>query len=455
MKKLILTSLLLVLAVGSAAARITLPQAEEVKLSNGLTIQIVERHTLPLFSLQMTFRAGSINDPVGAEGLAELSSEMLMRGTPTRTAGEIADEIAFGGGTLSNYCARVSAGFSGEFLAAQGENAFEILADLILNSTVADDELSKTKTRILGDIQSGKEDASSVAGDGITSAVLGDSRYAHPTSGTEESVASLERAAVVQYLADFYNPDNCILVVCGDVNRESILAWIEKYFGKWQGKAKPSYDETAFPAITGKEVIIYDKKDATQTQIRIGGNGLSLSSPDWPGIDVAQTIFGGSFTSRLMNEIRVNRGLTYSVRFQSDEFVPGGMTYVSTFTRNETVGEVVDIILAEGIRMQTEIVADSEHIGGINYRCGLYPLGFETNDDLAGVFSNLWLNGLDKSYYEDYQERLRAVKPEQTQALAQKYFPKDNYRLVLVGKADEIREQAEKYGPVTVIPLTN
>jgi predicted Zn-dependent peptidase len=141
------------------------------------------------------------------------------------------------------------------------------------------------------------------------------------------------------------------------------------------------------------------------------------------------------------------------VRLISNRYLPGGLAYVYTFTKNETVGEVIDVILAEADEMQTVIVPDSEHVGAINYRCGVYPLGFETNDQLAGVFSSLWLNQLDRSYYEDYQENLRAVTAEQTMAVAKKYFPKDNYRLVLVGKADEIIDQAEKFGPVTVIPL--
>ena len=451
-----LTVLLAVtLIAGSAAAKIALPAAEEVTLDNGLTVQIVERHDLPLFSLQMTFRAGSINDPVGSEGLANLSSEMLMRGTKTRSAKDIADEIAFGGGSLGDFCGRVSAGFSGEFLTAQGENAFEILADLILNSSVTEDELDRTRSRILGEIRSGKENAQAVAGDGIFEAILGSSRYAHPTEGTEETVEPLDRDAVVRFIKDFYTPDNCVLVVCGDIDKTSVLGWIEKQFGSWKGKHNPVCDETSFPEVEGKSVVIYDKEDATQTQIRIGGNGLSLTSLDWPAIDVARTIYGGSFTSRLMDEIRVNRGLTYSVRCNTSEYLPGGLVYVSTFTRNDAVGEVVDVILEEALAMQNELVPDSEHVGGINYRCGLYPLRFETNDDIAGVYSNMWLYGLDKSHYEDYQEKLREVTPEQTKALAEKYFARDNYRLVLVGKADEIKEQAEKFGPVTVISLSN
>lgn len=454
MTKLLIASLLLVLTAGAASGKISLPEAEQFQLDNGLVVNVIEKHNLPLFSLQMTFRAGSTHDPVGQEGLASLASDMLMRGTPTRTAKQVADEVAFGGGALSNYCGRVSAGFRGEFLTAQGENAFEILADLVLNSTLPEDEFDKTRTRTLGSLQSRKEDARSIAGDAIYSAILGESRFAHFTGGEVGTIEKLTRDDVARFVASHYAPDNCILVVCGDVTRETVRAWVENYFGWWQGTATLSSTDSEFPAVTGHEVIIYDKIDATQTQIRIGGTGIPLGHEDYSALEVARTVYGGSFTSRLMNEIRVNRGLSYGVRFRTYRYLPGGLAYVSTSTKNETVGEVIDIILAEADRMQTEIVPDSELVGTVNYQCGTYPLNFETNDDLAGVFSNLWLSRLDKSYYEDYQERLRAVTSQQAMDVANKYFPKDNYKLVLVGKADEIREQAKKYGPVTVIPLS-
>ena len=454
MRKLGLLCLALAFLSGAVSAKITLPVPTEFKLDNGLTIQVVERHQLPLFSLKLTVRGGSTYDPVGKEGLASLASDMLMRGTRTRDAKQIADEIAFGGGTLGNSCSYVTAGFDGEFLTAQGEAAFEILSDLVLNSTFTEAELDKTRKRASGDLQNRRENPGAVANDRIRSAILGGSRYAHFTGGEIAAVKALTRDDVVQFVEDHYTPDNCVLVVCGDLATETVRQWAVEYFGRWNGQAALTDVNTPFPTVTGREVTIYDKKDATQTQIRIGGNGMPLNHPDYPALEAARTVYGGSFTSRLMDEIRVNRGLTYGVRYRSYTYSPGGVAFVTTFTKHSTVGEVIDIILAEAANMQTEPVSDSELTGGINYQCGTYPLDFETNDDLAGVFANLWVTGLDKSYYEDYQEKLKAVTAEQVIGVAKKYFPQDNYKLVLVGKADEIMSQAEKYGPVTVIPLS-
>jgi len=454
MKKLLLTLALCALTATAVTAKITLPKAAEFKLSNGLTVNVIERHQLPLFSVSLTCRAGSIYDPVGQEGLASLSSDMLMRGTKTRTAKQIADEIAFGGGTLGNSCGFSSAGFNGEFLTENGEKGFQILADLLLNSTFTPEEFEKTKTLDLGGLQGRREDPRNVAGDAIWEAVLGTSRYAHFSGGTPAQVQALTRDNVVKFVKEHYTPDNCVLVVCGDITTKAVRSWVDKYFGPWKGKAVPAQAEQTFAPISGREVIIYDKPDASQTQIRIGGNGIPLNHADYPALEVARTVYGGSFASRLGDEIRVKRGLTYGVSYRSSSFKPGGVAFVTTFTKNATVGQVVDLILAEAYRMQTEPLPDSELADGAAFRNGTYPLNYETNDDLADVYANMWLNGLDRSYFEDYQERLKAVTSAQAMDAAKKYFSKDNYRLVLVGKADEVRPQVEKFGPVTVKPFS-
>ena len=436
-------------------AKVTLPDVQEFKLDNRLTVRVAERHDLPLFSMQLVFHAGSSHDPAGRDGLAAISNEMLMRGTPDRTAQQIAEEVAFVGGTFSNFCARASAGFSGEFLTAKGETGFIILGDILSNSLLAPEEFDKVKTRQLASIQNSLEDPSTVASNKFYETVWQGSRFAHPTEGSTESVESLTRDDMVAYLKDYYTPDNAVLVVCGDITPSQIRDWATQHLGSWQGTSEVAVSDKEFPPTRGKKVVLYDKPDATQTQIRIGATAFPLGHPDmWP-YEVARTIYGGSFTSRLMNEIRVNRGLSYGVRCYSTQYPAGGLVYVSTFTKNATVGEVLDIILNESARMQTEPIPDSEYVGAINYRCGLYPLNYETSDDIVGTLSNMWLYDLDKSYYENYQENLRATRPADAMDIARKYFPGDDFVLVLVGNAEEVKPQVEKYGELTVIPLSS
>lgn len=455
MKKTAMLCLVVLILAGLAQAKITLPKPTEIKLANGLTVMVIERHTLPLFSIQMSFRGGSIYDPVGREGLAGFCSQMLMRGTKTRSAKQIAEGIAYDGGDMSTFCGQEMAGFTGEFLADKGDKGLSILSDLLLNSVFSAEETEKTRTRLAAELASKLDEPSAVADEKIYSAILGSSRYAHQVDGTVGALKAITREELVSFFHKYYAPDNCLLVICGDVDVATAKKWAETYFGKWNGKADYKPVAETFQNAAGSEILLYDKKDATQTQIRFGNIGLAVSDPGYVPFEAVRTIFGGSYTSRLNNEIRIKRGLSYGASCRSNRFGPGGIIYITTFSKNATVGAVVDLILSETKRIQTEPAPDSEFTGGINYRSGLYPTQFETNDAIAGTFSNMWLHHLDKSIYEDFQEKLRAVKPNQGEAAAAKYLPGANFRLVLVGKADEVKPQVEKFGHVTVLPLSD
>lgn len=157
--------------------------------------------------------------------------------------------------------------------------------------------------------------------------------------------------------------------------------------------------------------------------------------------------------SRLVDEIRVNRGLAYSVDLRSSNFGPGGIAYVATATRNETVGEVIEVIVEESRRMQTEPVSDSELTAAINYRSGLYPLDFETSDNLLSAFIQMWLYDLPSAYFEDFPEALRRTTPDEIMAQARKYFPTAESPIVLVGPAELIVPQVGAYGRIKVVEI--
>ncbi len=454
MKRIIIV-VLLVCAVltTSAAAKIALPAAKELTFDNGLTAVVIERHTLPLFSISVVFRAGSIYDPDGRAGLASISNDLIMRGTAVRSAKDIADEISFGGGQLSIYCDHEDAGLSGEFMAEYEQSCFEIIGDMLLNSQFAENELQKSKDQTNGYLAGRFDDPSTLANELIFKQILGDSPYAHNPMGTVADLDSITWQDAVDFFKRYYTPDNCRIIVCGDVNTDTIRARIEQYLGSWTGRAGAIAKTAPFETAPETQILLVNKADATQAHIRVGSIGIPRNSPDYVPFELARTIFAGSFMSRLMTEIRVNRGLTYGVRYRANYFKPGGIDYVSTSTRNETVGEVIDIILAESNRMRTEPVSDSELTSAVNYRSGLYPLDFETNDDLVTVFENMWLYGLDKSSYEDFQERLAGVTPGQVLTQAKKYFPDNKSRVVVIGVAETIRPQIQKFGVVKVVEL--
>lgn len=437
----------------AAAAGISLPASKELQFDNGLTAVVIERHTLPLFSIGVVFRAGSIYDTDGREGLAFLCNDLIMRGTTNRSAKDLADEISFGGGQLNTYCDQEDAGLSGEFMTEYESTCFEIIGDILLNSEFSESELQKSKERLQGYLAGRFDDPATLANELLFKQILGDNPYAHNPMGSTDDVDSITRQDVVDFFNRHYTPDNCRIVVCGDIDPDTVRARIGQYLGSWQGTADVPADTASFKTAPEVQVLLVNQPDATQAQIRVGNIGIPRNSPDYVPFELTRTIFAGSFMSRLVTEIRVNRGLTYNVRYRAEYFKPGGIAYVSTFTQNESVGDVIDIILAESNRMRSEAVTDSEITGAVNYRSGLYPLDFESNDDLLTVFINMWLYGLDRSYYEDFPERLAEMTPEDVINQAKKRFPDKNSRMVVIGVADTIRPQLERFGAVKVVEL--
>lgn len=454
MKRIIVTILFICAVLTTAvAAKVTLPAAKELKFDNGLTAVVIERHTLPLFSIGVVFRAGSIYDTDGREGLAFLCNDLIMRGTTNRSAKDIADQVSFGGGQLNTYCDQEDAGLSGEFMTEYESTCFEIIGDILLNSEFSQDELKKSKEKLQGYLAGRFDDPATLANELMYKQILGGNPYAHNPMGSTEDVDSVTHQEVVDFFKRYYTPNNCRIVVCGDIDADTVRTLIEKYLGSWNGRADINTDTVPFEIAPEAKILLVNQADAAQAQIRVGNIGIPRTSPDYVPFELARTIFAGSFMSRLVTEIRVNRGLTYNVRYRANYFKPGGIAYVSTLTQNEKVGDVIDIILAESKRMRTDLASDSELTGAVNYRSGLYPLDFESNDDLLTVFINMWLYGLDRSYYEDFPERLAKITPEEVLTQAKKHFPDENSRIVVIGVADTIRPQLERFGAVKVVEM--
>jgi zinc protease len=199
-------------------------------------------------------------------------------------------------------------------------------------------------------------------------------------------------------------------------------------------------------------VVIVDKPDVTQTQVRIASAGFARRSADYfPGV-VASAILGGGFTSRLMEAIRVNRGLSYGVRCRFATSGAGGIFFVSTFTKVESTAEIVQVALDETARFCESGPTRDELDRIQSYLCGLFPLSLETHDQLAEKLADLALYDLPDAEISEFRERVRAVTTDACREVGRRYFPLDERVVVAVGPARSIARQLERFGPVTVVP---
>jgi len=442
---------LAVLAAGASAAPLTLPPATRVKLGNGLQVLVLPTARLPLVDFRMAVRAGAVDDPAGKEGLADLTAELMTQGAAARNARQIADDIAFVGGSLAVSGSREQIVVTCEVLQKDFATGLGLFRDVIVAPTFPEDEFKRKRDEALGGIAAGRNDPGTVADQALGPFLLGQSPLAHPIEGWEKSVQALGREDVVGFHARHVRPDNALLAVVGDVDPRVVIPQLEKAFSGWKGTSQRHGEPyQAVPQIRGRKILIVDKPEVTQTQIRLACIGVPRNHPDYYPIRVANTILGSGFTSRLVNEVRVNQGLTYSIGSGWAMYRNAGIYRIDTFTRNEAIRKTIDASLAVEKKLLDEGPSEEELAKAKSYITGQFPLGLQAPDALAAQVLDADFYGLEPSYLQNFPDRISAVSMTDARRALKSYFCVDDVRILVVSKPDIARKQLEGLGPIEV-----
>ena len=442
------------LALGSVrAGTFTLPPKTVTTLPNGLTCVFMEKRNLPLVAVRVLVDAGAARDPQGKEGLANFTANFLSRGTEKHDAVTLSQEIDYLGATLHATANKETAVVSGSFLSRTLEEGMALLEQLLVRPVFPQSEFDRLQRQAQAQLLQMLEDPSQIANLHFDRAIYGDHPYAHSIIGTKASVAAFTRADAVQFYGRYYRPNGAILVMVGDFDTAAARKLVEARLGSWKrGKRKPRPKGT-LKALTGRQVLLVNKPDATQTQIRIGNLGVPIGHPDEYALDVVNTVLGAGFTSRLVDILRVDKGLTYSASSRFPKLRDGGMYAIRTFTKNETTLETVQTALDIVRDLKTKGPSAQELEKAHNYLSGQFPKRLETYAALASRLADLEFYDLPADYLETYQGKVRAVDMAECRRILKEYFPLQDLRLVIVSNAEQVRADLQKVGPVTVREL--
>jgi zinc protease len=431
------------------------PAPTRTLLKNGLTVLVLERRSIPLVQFQLMVKSGSSVDPAGKEGTAALTARLLKRGTKSRPAGQFFEEVEFVGGTVDT-AAGVDASFvRGEFATRDLEIGFNLIADMAQNPAFRQEEFDKEKRLALADIVGGLDDPENVARLAFASWLYGAHPYGRPVDGTERSVQGISREDVAAFYEARYVPNNAVLAIVGDIDAAQAVQRADRYFSAWKRRTVPEVKIPEAVGVRGRKILLVDKPDATQSQIRFGNTGIRRADPDYFPLTVGNTVLGGGFTSWLVNEVRVKRGLTYSIASRVDAQRAAGSFYVSTFSKNPTVLETIKVSLDQVRRLRSGDLPGEDLEKARSFLAGLYPLRIESPDDLAAEILNVDLYGLDPDFINQYQKHVRAVGADAVKRVAARRLPLDDLAIVVVGPAVALKKDLETLGPVTVRPLQN
>jgi len=444
------------LALTALAQGVTLPDIRHVVLENGATIMLVEKHDVPLIGLQAVILGGAVSDPEGQSGLSGLLAGLLEKGAGERDAAAFAEAIDSVGGSLSANANLESITISGEFLARDADLMIELLAAMLREPKLESAELTKLRDRQINLIRAAKDgDLRRLLSIYGSAFLFSGHPYGAPLFGDETSLANIDHRAVRGYFEDFVGADRLIVAVAGDFVAEEMEEKLTSAFADWRTAAAPLPDFEAPQKQTGRRVLLIDKPGATQTYFWIGNVGVDIGFEQRAELDIANTLYGGRFTSLLMDELRTKAGLTYGAGSSLLRPSKAGSVATVSYTKTESTVEAMDLALSLLQKIHLEGFSDDLITSGKNYILGQYAPDFETAEQLAGQFAELEALGLDETFVNDYGAAVAAADGEAIRSVIGAVYPTlDNLVFVIIGDAELIRGDIAKYGPITEMAIT-
>jgi len=432
-----------------------LAPVHHLTLSNGLPVVLLVKRGVPLVQLNLVVKAGSALDPEGKSGLASLTAAMLTDGAGARDALQLADAIDYLGATLFASAGHHTTGIVMNTPVAKLDSALALFADVAIRPTFPGEELTrKTKERLTTLLQ-WRDEPRAVASVIFNRQIFGSSHaYGVSVIGDAQSIRAFKPEDVHQFHSTYFVPTNAALIVVGEVAPEEILQKLESAIGPWKGRGTTIPPMVPAEQIRTRDIILVDKPGAPQTEIRIGRIGASRLTDDYFPLTVMNTILGGSFSSRLNQNLREQHGYTYGAGSRFDFRPLPGPFIASAAVQTE----VTDKALTEFMKELNGIlkpISDAELERAKNYVALGFPGDFQSVAQIAGKLEELIVYNLSDDYFNNYMGRILAVTKDDVARVAKKYIDPERVVIVLVGDRNQIEAPvaALKLGPMKVITV--
>ena len=427
------------------------PPFRDVALPNGMTLLLVENHEQPTLSVSLSFRAGNAYDPARKEGVAGLVAELLTKGTPTRTAEQIAATIEGVGGSIAAGAGDDFLTVSSDVLSDHAELAFTLLADVTRRPTFPASEVELARTRFLSALEVELSQPNSIAGRAFAKEIYGSHPYGRNTSGA--AYRSITRDDIVSFAARRIRPSGALLVVSGDITLARARQLATTAFGSWQGAAPGPLAPSAAPTKRATDILLVHRPGSVQSNIVIGNTTFLPADTGYYSARIAAHVLGGGSDSRLFLILREQKSWTYG-SYAALRRTRGLGYWEATFEgRTEVTDSALVELLKQIDRVRTEVIPDSELAAAKGFLVGSFPLTIETPRQIASVVTNARLLGLGPTYVQRYRERLAAVTGPRARAAAQRTFRRNALTIVVVGDAKTLYDKLRPVAAVRVVDI--
>ncbi|HET7433895.1 MAG TPA: pitrilysin family protein [Thermoanaerobaculia bacterium] len=434
-----------------------LPQPVEKTLANGLRVIVVPKHDIPLVAATLMFKTGAEADPANRPGLAQLTANVLTKGTKTRTAEEIARGVEALGATIEASAGWDQSSIDLSVMASNFTKALVFVGDVARNATFSKEEVDLQRSQTVDSLQVALRQPRTLGSYVMSKLLFAGQPYGHPAEGTPKSLEKIKREDLVAFHKANYRPDNAVFVVAGDIEPDAVFNAAQQQFGSW---ARGTATKTTMTAATtakpaSPRVVVVDLPDAGQAMVVVGRQGIRRTDPNYFPAIVSNSVLGGGYSARLNQEIRIKRGLSYGSNSSFSARRNAGPFLASTQTKNESAAEVAGITLDEMARMGATDVPDTELTPRKAVLIGGFARSLETSSGIVNQVATLALNDLPLTDINRYISGVQAVNAEAVRGFAGKNFAGSDASVVIVGDAKKFIEPLRKRFPdVEVIPVS-
>ncbi len=423
---------------------------QHLKLANGLPVVLLEKHQVPLVQINLLVKAGTAMDPASQRGLASMTAAMMEEGAGNRNALQFADAVDFLGATISAGAGMHTTTVSLFTPLSKLDSALALFADAALQPMFPAEELERNRIERLTTLLQWHDEPRMIASTLFSKTLFGMNHpYGPPTMGDEKTIRGFKAENLRQFYNAYFRPNNATLIVVGDVTPSTLMPKLEALFGGWKSDDVPSPRnwQTA-TQVESRKIYLVDKPGAAQSAIRIGRIGVARSTEDYYSIVVMNTILGGSFTSRLNNNLREQHGYAYGANSRFN-FLPFPGSFIAA---SDVQTGVTDKALTEFMKELTNIpnISDEELTRAKNYVALSYPSDFQSVGAIAGRLGDLVIYNLADDYFNNYTQRILAVTKDDVVRVAKKYIDPQKIAIVVVGDRKKIEKGIAdlKLGPI-------
>jgi zinc protease len=422
------------------------PHVTQLKLDNGLTVWLVAKPGFPKVAFSIAVRGGYTADAKDRPGMADLIAEAATQGTKTRTARDIAQQLQADGGDLEAEATSDAILFGTSVLSSKAEPALQVLADVMQNAAYADDEVSIVKRNAASSLEAREAEPRFLGTRALHRALFGEHPYAI-IAPTQNSIAKTAASDLRTEYARRFRPDTAVLVAVGDFDEAKLSSAVRADFGAWQVAGSAGAIGARKPSASSSRVVVYvPRANSVQTAFFIGTLGPNRADPDYAATRVANAIYGGMFGSRLISNIREDKGYTYSPFSRLQPYAETGMLTTSADVRNPVTGASFNEITYELNRIATTTPQEQELDRAKRYLIGSQAIRLQSREAVARSLAQIWVDSLPPEELGVESRNVEKVAAKDVEAAGRKYFPAYRMTVVAVGEEKLIKDELSPFG---------